>query len=115
MLGDPGHREDVVRLNAWVKYQLDARPPETRFLVHPEDYAACKRQLSVLSPIGAALIGIRIGDPMPFECTDGQLHLVTALAVDQVPARRAGVPRKIIQSSIRRSTVFCREPRLKQQ
>jgi hypothetical protein len=30
VLDDPGHRGDVVRLNAWVKYQLDARPPESR-------------------------------------------------------------------------------------
>jgi transcription elongation GreA/GreB family factor len=88
VLDDHGHREDVVRLNAWVKYQLDARPPESRFLVHLEDYAAGKRQLSVFSPIGAALIGIRVGDPMPFVSTEGRLHLITALTVGQVPACR---------------------------
>jgi hypothetical protein len=115
VLDELGHREDVVRLNAWVKYQLDARPPESRFLVHPEDYAAGKRQLSVLSPIGAALIGIRVGDPMPFVSTEGQLHLVTALTVGHVPARRAGGPRKTIQSLIDRSTVCCQEPRSRRQ
>jgi transcription elongation GreA/GreB family factor len=88
VLDDPGHHEDVVRLNAWIKYQLDARRPKSHFLVHPEDYAAGKRQLSVFSPVGAALIGIRVGDPMPFVSTEGQLRLVTALTVDQVPARR---------------------------
>jgi hypothetical protein len=76
-------QDDIVRLNAWVTYRLDKRPPERRLLVHPSDYVPGERQLSVLSSLGAALLGIRVGDAMPFLCTEGNLHLVTPLAVDQ--------------------------------
>jgi hypothetical protein len=76
-------QDDIVRLNAWVTYRLDKRPPEKRLLVHPRDYVPGERQLSVLSSLGAALLGIRVGDAMPFLCTEDNLHLVTPLAVDQ--------------------------------
>jgi hypothetical protein len=115
VLDDPRYREDVVRLNAWVTYQLDARPPESRFLVHSEDYVAGKRQLSVFSPIGTALIGIRVGDPMPFVSTEGQLRLVTALRVGQAPARRDREHRKRLQGLIDRSTLCRQVPRSKRQ
>lgn len=80
-------QDDIVRLNAWVTYRLDKRPPERRLLVHPSDYVSGERQLSVLGSLGAALLGIRVGDAMPFLCTEDNLHLVTPLAVDQKAVR----------------------------
>lgn len=79
VLEDP--HDDIVQLNSWVTYRLDKRPSEKRLLVHPQDYVLGEPQLSVLSSLGAALIGIRVGDSMPFLCTDGNLHLVTPLAM----------------------------------
>ena len=77
---------NVVRLNTSVTYRLDRRSAETRLLVHPEDDVSDSRCLSVFTSLGAALVGIREGDVMPFMCTEGNLHLVTPLAVGR-PSR----------------------------
>lgn len=73
---------DNVTLNRWVTYRVDWGPAESRILVHPQDYVAPKRQLSVLSPEGAALIGLKVGDRMPYRSIDGWLHVVTVESLD---------------------------------
>jgi len=77
--------DDVVRLNAWVTYRVDWGPTESRLLVHPHDYTSGGHHLSVLSPVGAALIGIRIGDRMPFFEVGRILHVVTPISLRQEP------------------------------
>jgi regulator of nucleoside diphosphate kinase len=68
-------------LNLWVTYHVDDEPAESRILVHPEDYVSSERQLSVLSPKGAALIGLRAGDRMPYRSIGGLSHVVTLESV----------------------------------
>lgn len=77
--------DDVVRLNAWVTYRIDWGPTESRLLVHPHDYVPGGHHLSVLSPVGAALIGIRIGERMPFFDLGRTIHLVTPVSLRQEP------------------------------
>jgi regulator of nucleoside diphosphate kinase len=81
VIADEQLQNDIVHLNARVAYQLDKRPAKTRLVVDPNDYVPGGTHVSVLSSLGAALIGIRVGDPMPFLCTEGNVHLVTALDV----------------------------------
>jgi regulator of nucleoside diphosphate kinase len=78
--------DDVVRLNAWVTYRVDWEPTESRLLVHPDDYVPGGHHLSVLSPVGAALVGIRLGERMPFFDLGGTLHLVTPLSLRREPS-----------------------------
>jgi len=78
---DLGDSDDIVQLNRLVRYRLDKRDPAERLLVHPDDHDTSELDLSVFTSLGAALIGIRVGDAMPFLCTEGNLHLVTPLAV----------------------------------
>lgn len=77
VMNDPS--TDVIRLNSWMTYRVDWGPNHSRLLVHPSDYVADGHHLSVLSPVGAALIGIRVGDRMPFLDSSKNLHLVTPL------------------------------------
>jgi hypothetical protein len=77
--------EDVVRLNAWVTYRVDWTATESRIIVHPDDYLPGGPYLSVLSPLGAALIGIRVGDHMPFLDSGKRPHLVTPLDLRREP------------------------------
>jgi regulator of nucleoside diphosphate kinase len=86
VIEDDQLQKDIVHLNAWVTYQLDKRPAQTRLLVDPNDYVSDVMHVSVSSSLGAALIGIRVGDPMPFLCTEGNVHLVTALDVRELGA-----------------------------
>ncbi|HVY59825.1 MAG TPA: GreA/GreB family elongation factor [Xanthobacteraceae bacterium] len=79
---DGASERQAVRLNARVVYQIDNGKPECRVLVHPDDYALPEQHISVLSPVGVALIGIRAGDRMPFLGTDGTLRFVTVVSVE---------------------------------
>ena len=76
---------EVASLNRWIAYRVDWGPTENRCLVHPDDYVCEERQLSVLSPEGAAVLGIGVGDRMPFEDAQGNPHLITLMSVDAGP------------------------------
>ena len=86
VLDDDVPVKDLVTLDSWVMYVVDWDAPETRLLVHPEDYTSSALHLSVLSPLGSALIGIRVGDRMPFVGMGETLHVVTPIEVRQEPS-----------------------------
>lgn len=56
---------DAVAPGREVSFQLDwGAITSFRTLVYPENYADPQTQISLLSPIGAALLGLRAGDQM---------------------------------------------------
>jgi regulator of nucleoside diphosphate kinase len=58
---------DVVTLDARVVFRTDdGAEVESRTLVAPDQEPPAGRHVSVLSPLGAALLGLREGDRMPF-------------------------------------------------
>lgn len=73
----------VASMGASVTYRLLSRetPAETRTLVYPEEYAAGGRHISVLSPLGVAVLGIRFGSRMPFAPIEGSLEVVEVESV----------------------------------
>lgn len=97
VLEDDVQSRDIVRLNVWVTYRIDWGPSESRILVHPDDYASDDLHLSVMSPAGAALIGLEVGSRMPF-LMENALHLMTAVSVRREPTTlglfrtRASIP-----------------------
>ncbi|WP_201864985.1 GreA/GreB family elongation factor [Microvirga soli] len=70
--------EDVVSTNAKVTYRLEGDgKPRAHILVYPEDLRWPGAELSVLTPLGIALLGLRVGDRMPFRTSrDGPVHEV---------------------------------------
>ena len=59
--------QDAVALNSRVIFHFDDELGiRSRFLVHPADFRNPKTEVSALSPVGAALLGLRPGDVMPF-------------------------------------------------
>jgi len=64
---DDGGIESIVTIGSWVTYLTDwGIPRKTVQLVWPEDRTSDLAQISVLSGLGAALVGLRIGDQMPY-------------------------------------------------
>jgi len=56
----------VVNVGNSVRYQLDWGPVSPSYeLVYPEDYTGDPGQISLLSPIGVALLGLPVGARMP--------------------------------------------------
>ena len=60
-------------------------------LVYPEERASAPNALSVLTPLGAALIGLSEGQSISFEGVDGKPRTVTVLTVHSQPAGGDGL------------------------
>ncbi len=57
----------IVTMGSWVTFWTNwGFPRETRQLVYPEDYTSDQAQIPVLSPLGAALVGLKVGSEIPF-------------------------------------------------
>lgn len=63
---------DVVTMNSRVKFRNLATGEElTRTLVYPAQMTDSSAQLSVLAPVGAALLGLRTGDTINWALPGG--------------------------------------------
>ena len=73
----------VVSANCRVLYRLDEEMGiRAHFLVHPNDLDERDEGLSLASPLGTALLGLRVGDRMPFRDNRlGTQHVVTVEAI----------------------------------
>lgn len=86
----------LVTIGSWVTYWPNwGLPPRTVQLVWPDEGSSNPACISVLSPLGAALIGLREGDQMPY-LVGGSVNLVTVRDVNRsepnvVPLFRSGV------------------------
>jgi regulator of nucleoside diphosphate kinase len=68
--------EDVVSTNCRVIYRIDDESKSrAHLLVHPEDLIWPSAEISVTTPLGTALLGLRVGDRMSF-VEDGTIHEV---------------------------------------
>ena len=74
----PDLPRDVVRMNRRVIFRIeDSERPESRFLVYPRQYHPTGQYLSILSPLGIALLGLREGNGMPFADLAGMQRRVS--------------------------------------
>ena len=68
--------EDVVSTNCRVIFRIDNEPKSrAHLLVHPEDLIWPGAEISATTPLGTALLGLRVGDRMSF-VDNGTLHEV---------------------------------------
>ena len=69
--------EGVACLNEWVTYRVDgSRQSESKILVCPDELRNGQMELSVLSPLGAAVLGMSAGQRIKFFSIEGGLHSV---------------------------------------
>jgi regulator of nucleoside diphosphate kinase len=70
-------------MGSWVTFWTNwGFPRETRQLVYPEDYTSERTQILVMSPLGAALIGLKVGSEIPF-FTAGRTNVVRIESVSR--------------------------------
>ena len=68
--------DSIVTMGSWVTFWITwGFPRETRQLVYPEDYTSERTQIPVISPLGAALVGLKVGSEIPF-FTAGRTNVV---------------------------------------
>jgi regulator of nucleoside diphosphate kinase len=74
---------NVVSLGSRVTYRLDGLPPITSALVLPGEAPRSRHGLSVLTPLGTALLGLRVGARMVFQSRQGVDSEVVVVRVER--------------------------------
>nr|WP_315399839.1 nucleoside diphosphate kinase regulator [uncultured Duganella sp.] len=76
----------VVTMNATVRFEIEApREQLCLKLVYPRDLAGTADAISILTPIGSALLGLSVGEAIDWPRPDGQLARVRILEVTHTP------------------------------
>ncbi|RWM13322.1 MAG: nucleoside diphosphate kinase regulator [Mesorhizobium sp.] len=76
----------TVQMGSTVTFKPDTGEPKTVTLVFPGDADISEGKVSILTPIGTALIGLSPGQSIMWTARDGRRHELSVLAVNQ-PAR----------------------------
>jgi regulator of nucleoside diphosphate kinase len=74
---------DVVRMGSTVEFVPDGGQPRTVTLVFPGDADISEGKISILTPIGTALIGLSPGQSITWMARDGKRQRLTVLTVAQ--------------------------------
>lgn len=88
---DGAIRNDIVRMGSTLRFTSDLGEDRTLTLVYPGEADINAGKVSILTPIGAALIGLSVGQSIDWTGLDGRVHrltveLVKVLAGSSVPA-----------------------------
>jgi len=77
---------DVVTMNSRVKFRnLSDGEVRVRTLVYPAKMTDSNTQLSVMAPVGAALLGLRVGDTIHWELPGGVTTHLEVLELEYQP------------------------------
>ncbi|WP_424631762.1 nucleoside diphosphate kinase regulator [Bradyrhizobium sp. SYSU BS000235] len=84
VIQDDREMQSVVRMGSTVSYR-DEKTGEIRevVLVYPHEADISIRRISVLTPVGAALIGLSVGRVIEFQTPDQESRKLTVLQVSQ--------------------------------
>jgi regulator of nucleoside diphosphate kinase len=83
------HPQHIVCMNSEVEFRDDTiGKVQMVTLVYPEDADITQRKISVLTPVGTALIGLRTGQSITWEAPNGELRQLTVLSVREPHAAR---------------------------
>ncbi len=83
ILEDERIASDVVRMGSSVHFTTDLGEDRRVTLVYPGKADIAEGRISVLTPIGSALIGLKIGHSIDWTTPDGRLCRLTVEAVSQ--------------------------------
>jgi regulator of nucleoside diphosphate kinase len=74
---------DVVRMGSTVTFRSDDGRERTETLVYPVDEDSDAHKISVMTPVGAALIGLAEGQSISWTARDGRRHELIVVKVKQ--------------------------------
>lgn len=75
--------DSIVTMGSWVTFWVNwGFPRQTRQVVYPEDCTSERTQISVMSPLGAALVGLKVGSEIPY-FTAGRTNVVRIESVSR--------------------------------
>ena len=78
--------QDIVTMNSTVQFiSLDTQKESEVTLVYPKDADVTKGKVSILAPIGIALIGLRVGQTIQWPMPNGQARELKVIAIRYQP------------------------------
>jgi regulator of nucleoside diphosphate kinase len=77
IVGDKDVPKDVVRMGSTVTFKSDDGNTRTLKLVYPADESLDQHRISVMTPVGVALIGLGTGQSISWTARDGKHHRLT--------------------------------------
>ncbi|MCE3253329.1 MAG: rnk [Cellvibrio sp.] len=84
---DKGLPIDAVAMGSRVTFiDLDSDEEKTISLVYPHEANVDQMKISILSPVGSALIGLRIGGNIDWPVPQGKVRRLKVIAVQQLKA-----------------------------
>lgn len=81
LVADAKVRDDVVRMGSTLSYVTDTGESRTVTLVYPGEADIEAGKISIMTPIGVALIGLSPGQAIDWEARDGRVHRLTVESV----------------------------------
>lgn len=82
VVADGRLKADVVRMGSTLRFTTDAGEDRTVTLVFPGEADIAAGKISVLTPIGAALIGLSARQSIDWTARDGRVHRLTVESVE---------------------------------
>jgi regulator of nucleoside diphosphate kinase len=73
---------DVVRMGSTLRFTSDLGEDRTVTLVFPGEADIATGKVSILTPIGAALVGLSAGQSIDWTARDGRVHRLTVETVE---------------------------------
>lgn len=74
---------DVITMNSQVRFKDEHSDDWEYWLVFPEDADLAKQKISILSPVGCALIGCQKGDKITLPTRSGRKELTVEEVIHQ--------------------------------
>jgi regulator of nucleoside diphosphate kinase len=81
IIADARVPKDIVRMGSGVRYRTSEGDERQVALVYPAKADIAAGRISVLTPVGAALIGLREGQSITWMTRDGRKQMLTVLDV----------------------------------
>jgi regulator of nucleoside diphosphate kinase len=88
VVNDDAVPSNVVRMGSTVTFRSDDGQQRRVMLVFPREADIAQGRISILTPVGAALIGLSKGQSIKWTTRDGRRHELTVVDVEQ-PAPEA--------------------------
>ena len=80
--------DNIVTMNSIISFSMaNSQETFTKTLCYPRDIDGSKDKISVLAPIGSALIGLAVGQSIEWPGPNGKTLQVTITAVEYQPER----------------------------
>lgn len=71
----------VIRMGSIAEFRIDDEEPQTAELVFPKDADIARQRISVLTPVGAALLGLSAGQTIQWAARDGRVRRLSIISV----------------------------------